>query len=114
MDCRSLRNDLGSFFFMLFHNINNPKQAFTYINWRIDGYKVALKAQNEMTLNYIPRLSHISELMGSTGFTPVIKTFFKRVAEIYHFKMLDSDSQIDNHVTCTSFDFRGKPTEERN
>jgi predicted glycoside hydrolase/deacetylase ChbG (UPF0249 family) len=72
-----------------------------------------LKAQIDMALKYIPRLSHISGHMGSTGFSPEVKEMARRVAATYNLKMVDVDSQKDNNIAYTGFDFKNKSTDER-
>ena len=112
-DCKSLKNADGYFYPMLFHNNNYPKQAIIDNDWKMDDYEKELKAQIEMALKYIPRLSHISGHMGSTGFTPEIKELCKRVAKGYNLKMVDADSQKNNNIAYTGFDFNNKTTDER-
>ncbi len=112
-DCKSLRNADGYFYPMLFHNNNYPKQAVIDNDWKTDDYEKELKAQIEMALKHIPRLSHISGHMGSTGFTPEIKELCNRVAKEYNLKMVDVDSQKDNNIVYTGFEFKDKTTEER-
>jgi CubicO group peptidase (beta-lactamase class C family)/predicted glycoside hydrolase/deacetylase ChbG (UPF0249 family) len=112
-EAKSLRNADGYFYQMLFHNNNYPKQAVIDNDWKIEDYEKELKAQIEMALKYIPRLSHISGHMGSTGFTPEIKELCRRVAKSYNLKMVDVDSQTDNNIAYTGFDFNNKTTEER-
>jgi CubicO group peptidase (beta-lactamase class C family)/predicted glycoside hydrolase/deacetylase ChbG (UPF0249 family) len=112
-EAKSLRNADGYFYQMLFHNNNYPKQAVIDNDWKIEDYEKELKAQIEMALKYIPRLSHISGHMGSTGFTPEIKELCRRVAKSYNLKMVDVDSQADNNIAYTGFDFNNKTTEER-
>ncbi len=112
-ECKSLRNADGYFYPMLSHNNNYPKQAILDNDWKIEDYEKELRAQIEMALKYIPRLSHISGHMGSTGFTPEIKELCRRVAKEYNLKMVDTDSQKDNNIAYTGFDFKDKTTEER-
>lgn len=112
-ECKSLRNADGYFYPMLFHNNNYPKQAITDNDWKMEDYEKELKAQIEMALKYIPRLSHISGHMGSTGFTQEIKELCKRVAKEYNLKMVDTDSQKDNNIAYVGFEFKDKTTEER-
>ena len=112
-ECKSLRNADGYFYPMLSHNNNYPKQAILDNDWKIEDYEKELRAQIEMALKYIPRLSHISGHMGSTGFTPEIKELCRRVAKEYNLKMVDTDSQKDNNIAYTSFEFKDKTTEER-
>ena len=112
-ECKSLRDSDGYFYPMLFHNNNYPKQAIIDNDWKMDDYEKELRAQIEMALKHIPRLSHISGHMGSTGFTPEIKELCKRVAKEYKLKMVDADSQKDNNIAYTGFEFKDKTTEER-
>ena len=112
-ECKSLRDSDGYFYPMLFHNNNYPKQAIIDNDWKMDDYEKELRAQIGMALKYIPRLSHISGHMGSTGFTPEIKELCKRVAKEYDLKMVDADSQKDNNIAYTGFEFKDKTTEER-
>ena len=112
-DCKSFRNSDGYFYPMLFHNNNYPKQAVIDNDWKMEDYEKELKAQIEMGLKHIPRLSHISGHMGSTGFTPEIKELCKRVAKEYNLKMVDTDSQKDYNIGYTGFEFNNKTTQER-
>ena len=112
-DCKSLRNADGYFYPMLFHNNNYPKQAVIDNDWKVEDYEKELKAQIEVALKYIPRLSHISGHMGSTGFTPEIKELCRRIAKEYNLKMVDTDSQKDHNISYTGFEFNNKTTEER-
>jgi predicted glycoside hydrolase/deacetylase ChbG (UPF0249 family) len=98
---------------MLFHNPNYPKQAVIDNDWKIEDIEKELKAQIELALKYIPRLSHISGHMGSTGFTEEVKNMARRVAKSYNLKMVDVDSQKDNDIAYVGFDFNNKTTEER-
>ena len=112
-ECKSFKNVDGYFYPMLFHNNNYPKQAILDNDWKMEDYEKELKAQIEMALKYIPQLSHISGHMGSTGFTPEIKELCKRVAKEYNLSMVDADSQKDNNIAYTGFEFKDKTTEER-
>ena len=112
-DCKSFRNSDGYFYPMLFHNNNYSKQAVIDNDWKMEDYEKELKAQIEMGLKHIPRLSHISGHMGSTGFTPEIKELCKRVAKEYNLKMVDTDSQKDNNIGYIGFEFNNKTTQER-
>ena len=112
-ECKSLRNADGYFYPMLSHNNNYPKQAILDNDWKVEDYEKELRAQIEMALKHIPRLSHISGHMGSTSFTPEIKELCKRVAKEHNLKMVDADSQKDNNIAYTGFEFKDKTTEER-
>ncbi|WP_238805703.1 ChbG/HpnK family deacetylase [Emticicia aquatica] len=112
-DCSSLRNADGYFYPMLFHNNNYPNQAIMDNNWKIDDIEKELKAQIEMALKYIPRLSHISGHMGSTAFAPEVKEMARKVAKKYNLKMVDVESVKDNNINYVGFDFKNKTTDER-
>ncbi len=112
-DAPSLRNKDGYFYPMLFHNNNYPNEAVTDNAWKLADVEKELKAQIEMALKYIPRLSHISGHMGSTGFSPEVKDMARKVAATYNLKMVDVESLKDNNIGYTGFDFRNKTTEER-
>lgn len=112
-DAPSLRNKDGYFYPMLYHNNNYPNEAIMDNAWKIADVEKELKTQIEMALKYIPRLSHISGHMGSTGFSPEIKEMSKRVAASYNLKMVDVESLKDNNIGYIGFDFRNKTTEER-
>ncbi|MFN8354072.1 MAG: ChbG/HpnK family deacetylase [Spirosomataceae bacterium] len=112
-DAPSLRNKDGYFYPMLFHNKDYPNQAVIDNDWKIADIEKELRAQIEMAQRHIPRLSHISGHMGSTGFTAEIKEMTKRVAQEYHLKPVDVDSPKDYGIAYTGFDFRNKTTEER-
>jgi CubicO group peptidase (beta-lactamase class C family)/predicted glycoside hydrolase/deacetylase ChbG (UPF0249 family) len=108
-DAPSLKNKDGYFYPMLFHNNNYPQQAVMDNAWKLADVEKELRAQIEMALKYIPRLSHISGHMGSTAFAPEVKEMTKRVAKEYKLAMIDTDSGIN----YTGFDFRNKTTDER-
>lgn len=112
-DAPSLRNKDGYFYPMLFHNNNYPQQAVLDNTWQLADVEKELRAQIEMALKYIPRLSHVSGHMGSTAFTPEVKEMAKRVAKEYNLVMVDADSQKDFGISYTGFDFRNKSTDER-
>ena len=112
-DAPSLRNKDGYFYPMLYHNNNYPNEAIMDNAWKIADVEKELKAQIELALKYIPRLSHISGHMGSTGFSPEIKEMARKVAKEYNLKMVDVESLKDNNIGYIGFDFKNKTTVER-
>ncbi|MEA5425767.1 ChbG/HpnK family deacetylase [Arcicella lustrica] len=112
-EAKSLRNADGYFYPMLFHNNNYPKQAVLDNDWKIEDIEKELRAQIEMALKYIPRLSHVSGHMGSTAFNQEVKDMARRVAKEYKLTMVDVDSMKDLKVAYTGFDFNNKNTEQR-
>lgn len=112
-ECPSIRNDDGYFYPMLYHNNNYPNQAIMDNAWKIEDIEKELRAQIKMALKYIPRLSHISGHMGSTGFTPEVKEMARRVAKEFNLKMVDVESVKDFGINYIGFDFNKKTTEQR-
>jgi CubicO group peptidase (beta-lactamase class C family)/predicted glycoside hydrolase/deacetylase ChbG (UPF0249 family) len=112
-DCPSLRNKDGYFYQMLFHNNNYAGQAVMDNAWKLDEIEKELRAQIDMTLKYVPRLSHISGHMGSTAFAPEVKAMCLKVAKEYNLTMVDIDPEKNINANYTYFDFRNKTTNQR-
>jgi CubicO group peptidase (beta-lactamase class C family)/predicted glycoside hydrolase/deacetylase ChbG (UPF0249 family) len=112
-DAPSLRNKDGYFYQMLFPNKNYPMQAVQDNAWKMADVEKELRAQIELGLKYVPRLSHISGHMGSTGFSTEIKEMAIKVAKEYNLIMVDVDGLKDYNTTYTGFDIKNKNTEER-
>jgi predicted glycoside hydrolase/deacetylase ChbG (UPF0249 family) len=109
----SLRNADGYFYPMLYPNKNYPKQAVLDNDWKIEEVEKELRAQIEMALKYIPRLSHVSGHMNSIGFSPEIKELAHRLGKEYKLPMVDVDAMKDIQVSYVGFDARNKTTEEK-
>lgn len=112
-DCPSLKNKDGYFYPMIYHNNNYPNQAVMDNAWKLEDIEKELRAQIEMALKYIPRLSHISGHMNSTAFAPEVKALARRVAKEYKLTMVDVDSEKDIKVSYIGIDARNKSTEEK-
>lgn len=110
--CPSLRNEDGYFYPMLFPNKNYPGQAVKDHEWKLEDIEEELRAQVGIALKYIPRLSHISGHMGSTGFDPKVKDMVARVAAEYKLATVDSDPG-KNAIRYARFDISGKSEEQR-
>jgi CubicO group peptidase (beta-lactamase class C family)/predicted glycoside hydrolase/deacetylase ChbG (UPF0249 family) len=111
-DCPSLKNEDGYFYPMLFKNKNYPGQSIMDHTYTLSDIEKELRAQIELAMKYIPRLSHVSGHMGSTGFTPEVKALAQKIAKEYNLPMVDAD-RANNTISYTGFDFNGKSTEER-
>jgi CubicO group peptidase (beta-lactamase class C family)/predicted glycoside hydrolase/deacetylase ChbG (UPF0249 family) len=112
-DCASIKDKDGYFYQMLYPNKNYPNGAVQDQKWNIADVEKELRAQIDMALKYIPRLSHISGHMGSTGFSPEIKEMSKRVAKEYNLAMVDVDGLKDLNTSYVGIDIKNKNTEER-
>ena len=98
-DCPSLKDANGYFFPMIFPNKNYPKQALTENKWNLAEVEKEFRAQIELAIQRIPRISHISGHMGCTGINADIKGIVKKLATEYH---IDIDPQ-DYKVTSISY-----------
>ena len=82
-DCPSLRDADGYFFPMINPNKNYPGRAIKENNWNIKDVEKEFRAQIELALKKIPRISHISSHMGCTGLDDSTKALAKRLAKEY-------------------------------
>jgi chitin disaccharide deacetylase len=82
-DSPSLRDGDGYFFPMIFPNKNYPGRALAENKWRIEDVEKELRAQIELGLKHLPRISHLSAHMGCTSMSPEIKVLAKRLATEY-------------------------------
>jgi predicted glycoside hydrolase/deacetylase ChbG (UPF0249 family) len=112
-DCASIKDKDGYFYQMLFPNKNYPNGAVQDHKWNVADVEKELRAQIDMALKYIPRLSHISGHMGSTGFAPEIKEMAQKVAKEYNLTMVDVDGLKNLNTSYIGFDIQNKNTEER-
>lgn len=109
-DCASLKNEDGYFYPMLFKNKFYPGQAVMDHTYKLEDIEKEMRAQIELAVKYIPRLSHISGHMGSLAFTPEVKALVLKIADEYKLPVVDAQS---TSISYTGFDFRNKTTEER-
>ncbi|HEX2535066.1 MAG TPA: ChbG/HpnK family deacetylase, partial [Chitinophagaceae bacterium] len=109
----SLRNADGYFYPMIYPNKNYPRQALMDNPWNLADIEKELRAQIELAKKHIPRLSHISGHMNSTGFSPEVRALCARVAKEYNLPLVDVDPEKNLQATYTGFPFRNKTTEER-
>ena len=82
-DCRSLTDSNGYFYPMVYPNKNYPGQSITENQWKIEDIEKELRAQIEMALRHIPRVSHFSSHMGCTNLRDDVKELTKRLMKEY-------------------------------
>ena len=82
-DCRSLTDADGYFYPFIYPNKNYPGQALLENNPKIEDIEKEIRAQIELALKKIPRISHISAHMGCYGMDPEVKALAKRLATEY-------------------------------
>ena len=81
--CPSLTDENGYFFPMIYPNKDYPGDALTENKWKLEEVEKELRAQIELGLKKIPRVSHISAHMGCYNMTAEIKNLAKRLAIEY-------------------------------
>ncbi|MEI9920520.1 MAG: polysaccharide deacetylase family protein [Bacteroidota bacterium] len=102
-DCPSLRSPDGYFYPMVNPNPNYPKLSIKENAWKIEDVEKELRAQIEMALKHIPRVSHLSSHMGCTWLSDETKALEKRLANEYKIPLVDADLQPSG-VTWISYD----------
>lgn len=82
-DCPSLKDKDGYFYPMIYPNKNYPNQSVSENKWKIEDIEKEFRAQIEMALKHIPRISHISSHMGCTNISEEVKSLTKKLAKEY-------------------------------
>ena len=90
-DCASLVNRDGYFYPMVFPNKNYPGQAIAENAWRIEDIEKEFRAQIEMALKKIPRISHLSSHMGCSNLTEEVKVLTRKLAKEYKIEIDPGD-----------------------
>lgn len=106
-DCQSLKDANGYFFPMIYPNKNYPGLALTENKWTLADIEKEFRAQIEMAIRRIPRLSHISSHMGCVGISAEVKAMTKKLAKEYHIDIDPEDHKVmnagfaGNHATAS-------------
>ena len=101
-DCPSLRDVDGYFYPMLRPNKNYPKRSVVENDWKLADIEKEFRAQIELALKRIPRISHLSGHMGCTGLNDDVKALVKKLAQEYQIPLFDSNLQ-EAGVNYTSY-----------
>lgn len=96
---QSLRDSNGYFFPKIFPDAHYPKQSLSENKWKIEEIETELRAQIELALRFIPRISHVSAHMGCTNLTKEIKILEKKLTREYN---IDIDLE-DYRVISVSY-----------
>jgi predicted glycoside hydrolase/deacetylase ChbG (UPF0249 family) len=83
-DCPSLRDADGYFFPMVRPNKNYPKRSVVENDWKLADIEKEFRAQIELAMRKIPRISHISGHMGCTSLNDEVKALVDKLASEYH------------------------------
>lgn len=83
-DCKSLEDSDGYFYPMIWANKNYPNRNLLAHAWKLDEIEKEWRAQIELALKEIPRISHISAHMGCTDMDKSVSTLAKKLAKEYN------------------------------
>ncbi|MEP7142380.1 MAG: polysaccharide deacetylase family protein [Ferruginibacter sp.] len=83
-DCASLKDSNGYFYPMVFPNKNYPGQSIKENPWKIADIEKEFRAQIEMGMKKIPRISHVSSHMGCTDLDKEVKALVKKLVKEYN------------------------------
>lgn len=97
-DCPSLRDADGYFYPMIYPNKNYPKRSVIENDWQLADIEKEFRAQIEMALKKIPRISHLSSHMGCTHMTEEVKQLTRRLAIAYNIPV-DAEPKVDQYVS---------------
>ncbi|MBD2751414.1 polysaccharide deacetylase family protein [Spirosoma validum] len=101
-DCPSLRDADGYFYPMIRPNKDYPKRSVVENDWKLADIEKEFRAQIELAMKKIPRISHFSGHMGCTSLNDEVKDLVKKLAQEYHIKHTDM-SLRDAGVTYTGY-----------
>jgi len=93
-DCPSLRDADGYFYPMISKNKNYPGKAVMENNWKIEDIEKEFRAQIELAIKKIPRVSHLSSHMGCAGMNGAVRELTKRLAKEYKIDIDLADYQV--------------------
>ncbi len=82
-ECPSITNADGYFYPMVSPNKNYPGQSISENQWKIADIEKEFRAQIEMALKKIPRISHISSHMNCTNLTAEVIALTRKLAKEY-------------------------------
>lgn len=104
-DCKSLTDSNGYFFPMIWANKNYPGQNLLAHQWEASEIEQEWRAQIELALKEIPRISHISSHMGCLDMDTTITALAKKLAKEYKIDIDPADYNVidvgyyGSHVT---------------
>jgi chitin disaccharide deacetylase len=81
--CPSIVNSDGYFYPMVFPNSNYKGQSISENSWKPEDIEKEFRAQIELALKKIPRISHLSSHMGCTNLSAEVKAITKKLAVEY-------------------------------
>jgi predicted glycoside hydrolase/deacetylase ChbG (UPF0249 family) len=83
-DCSSLKDSSGYFYPMVFPNKNYPGRSISENHWKLEDIEKEFRAQVELALRYIPRISHVSAHMGCTELSKEVRALTEKLSKEYN------------------------------
>lgn len=93
--CPSLVNNAGYFYPMVFPNKNYPGQAIKENAWKLEEIEKEFRAQIELALKKIPRISHLSSHMGCSNLSEEVKVMTRKLAREYKIDIEPGDYGVE-------------------
>ena len=97
-ECPSITDEDGYYYPMVWSDKNYPGRAIKDKEWKIEEVEKELRAQIELGIKKIPRVSHITGHMGCTGFDDKVKEVAEKLAKEYGL-YLDTKALGVKHAT---------------
>ena len=82
-DCPGLKDADGYFYPMIWPNKNYPNRALLQQKWTIEEVEKEFRAQIELAIKKIPRISHVSGHMGCTHMNEAVTALTNKLAKEY-------------------------------
>ncbi|HEX5027020.1 MAG TPA: polysaccharide deacetylase family protein [Agriterribacter sp.] len=104
--CPSLTDADGYFYPMIWPNKNYPNRAVLENKWTLEDVEKEFRAQIELAIKKIPRISHVSAHMGCANMSAEVTALAKKLAQEYHVdidlkeKAVKSAAYIGAHKTA--------------
>ncbi|GAB3951129.1 hypothetical protein GCM10028805_30620 [Spirosoma harenae] len=95
-DCPSLRDADGYFYPMIYPNKNYPKRSVVENDWQLADVEKEFRAQLELALKKIPRISHFSGHMGCTDMGNDVKELVKKLSKEYKIDIVPRDRGVNS------------------
>jgi predicted glycoside hydrolase/deacetylase ChbG (UPF0249 family) len=92
--CKRLTDADGYFYPMIWTNKNYPDKNLLAHPWKIDEIEKEWRAQIELALKEIPRISHISAHMGCTNMDKTVISLAKKLAKEYKIDIEPNDYNV--------------------
>lgn len=93
-DCPSLKDEDGYFYPMIWPNKNYPNGALLDHHFKIEDIEKEFRAQIELALKKIPRISHVSGHMGCTNINEEVTRLTERLAKEYKIHINLDESKL--------------------